>query len=93
MASLPIVLNDQFIRDLAKLKKQNPKLGSKVLELITDIIQSPQNPLSGRGKPEALRGNLSGRYSRRINQEHRLIYKIEADKIVLVSAFGHYEQH
>lgn len=93
MASLPIVLNDQFISDLAKLKKENPKLGSKVLELITDIIQNPQNPLSGRGRPEALRGSLSGHYPRRITQKHRLIYRIETDKIVLVSALGHYEQH
>ena len=65
--------------------KQNLK---KINELIKDISA---NPFDGIGKPEALKGNLSGFYSRRINHEHRLVYAIKDDKIYIISCKGHYK--
>lgn len=87
---LPLEVSTQFTVDIIQLKKEDPKLCGKVWELIVDILQSPHNPLSGLGKPEALRGNLSGYYSRRINDKHRLIYKFTNGTLVLISCYGHY---
>jgi addiction module toxin, txe/yoeB family len=60
----------------------------KINELIKDI---GRNPFDGIGKPEALKGNLSGFYSRRINHEHRLVYAVKDDTIYIISYKGHYK--
>ncbi|MGB3183942.1 MAG: Txe/YoeB family addiction module toxin [Cyclobacteriaceae bacterium] len=81
----------QYKADLRKLLKEDKKLGGKLWELILDIDKYRDNPLSGSGKPEKLRGNYSDFFSRRINGKHRLIYRYEAEEIVLVSCYGHYQ--
>jgi Txe/YoeB family toxin of Txe-Axe toxin-antitoxin module len=48
-------------------------------------------PFSGLRQPEALKANYSGYWSRRINLEHRIVYKVEKDQIVVFSLFGHYQ--
>ena len=84
-------LSSLFKSDLKKLKKENQKLHSKVFDLITDIDNNAETPINGIGQPEQLKGNLSGCYSRRITQKHRLIYRFSAaDKIDLISCYGHY---
>ncbi|MEM6394876.1 MAG: Txe/YoeB family addiction module toxin [Bacteroidota bacterium] len=80
-------ISNKAKKDLIKLKKINPKLGMKVWELILDISK---NPFEGIGKPEGLKNDLSGYWSRRITQEHRLIYTMEEGVIVIISCFGHY---
>lgn len=87
---LPCEFSELFLRDIGKLKKEDKKLLSKVFELILDIAGNIHSPLIGIGKPEALRNNLSGFYSRRITDKHRLIYTIEFGVIKLVSCYGHY---
>ena len=84
-----IQLSSGFEKDISKLKAENIKLLAKVWELIFDIDKSP---FTGKGKPEALKGNLSGWWSRRINQKHRLIYRIDETlkEIELISCYGHY---
>ena len=63
----------------------------KTLKRIRQLIESIlQNPFTGIGKPEALKYNLSGTWSRRINKEHRLVYEISDDTIFILSAKGHY---
>lgn len=79
----------QFYKDLAKLKKENSKLGFKVFELIKSI-DSSENPLAGVGKPEALKGNLTGIYSRRITDKHRLLYEYKENSVYILSCYGHY---
>ena len=59
----------------------------KIHQLIKDI---DRDPFKGLGKPEPLRYALQGYRSRRITQEHRLIYKMAKDEIVIVSMVGHY---
>jgi toxin YoeB len=78
----------QFKADIPKLKKENTKLASKILELINSILETP---FEGIGKPEPLKNNYSGYWSRRIDEKHRLIYKIEDNILHLVSCYGHYD--
>ncbi len=59
----------------------------KINVLLKDILR---NPFSGLGKPEPLTGNYKGYWSRRINQEHRLIYKVEDKMIIIASCRYHY---
>jgi len=73
------------------------KSGNKnILKKITQLIKDIQlHPFEGIGKPEPLKHNLSGKWSRRINQEHRLIYQITDDNKIeilnILSLKGHYE--
>ena len=67
----------------------NPKLVVKINELIKDCRRSPH---SGIGKPEALRGNLAGWWSRRINDEHRLVYRVEGDILIVSQCRFHYQR-
>ncbi|MDR2576222.1 MAG: Txe/YoeB family addiction module toxin [Treponema sp.] len=50
-----------------------------------------RDPFHGTGKPEPLKGNLSGYWSRRITNEHRLVYKVFPDQVVIVSCKNHYK--
>jgi len=58
------------------------------------LIELSDTPYSGTGKPEALKHELSGFWSRRINQKDRLIYKVSEQivTVLIVSAMGHYEK-
>lgn len=74
---LLVDFSSQFISDLEKLKREDKKLLSKVLELIADILKNERAPLEGIGKPEFLKGNLKGFLSRRIDDKHRLILYLQ----------------
>ncbi|GHS91238.1 hypothetical protein FACS1894139_01030 [Planctomycetales bacterium] len=65
------------------------KIAKKIADLLDDI---QRHPATGIGKPEALRGNLAGHFSRRITDEHRLVYKIDGEAIIITSCKGHYQQ-
>ncbi|TDB59112.1 Txe/YoeB family addiction module toxin [Arundinibacter roseus] len=70
------------------------KSGNKaVLKKINTLLEElTEHPFIGTGKPEALKYDLSGLWSRRINNEHRLIYEVDGDVIVvIIAAKGHYE--
>lgn len=56
------------------------------------IKETVRTPLQGIGKPESLKGDLSGYWSRRINDEHRLVYTITSDDIVIISCRFHYSR-
>jgi len=68
-------------------KEKDRKVLKKINELIKDIQKTP---FEGLGKPEALKFNLNGFWSRRINYEHRLVYKIEDDAIIILQCRYHY---
>ncbi len=62
-----------------------------VLKKIRQLIESiQQSPFDGIGKPEPLKYELTGCWSRRINQEHRLVYEVIDHKIFILSVRGHY---
>ena len=54
------------------------------------ITEAARDPATGTGKPERLRGDLSGCWSRRIDQEHRLVYTVRGDDLVVLQARYHY---
>jgi len=60
------------------LKTHNTKIMKRISALLEDILS---HPFTGIGKPEPLKGNLRGKWSRRINDEHRLIYQVSENKI------------
>ena len=63
----------------------------KVLVRINRLIaEAARDPGVGAGKPERLRGDLSGYWSRRIDQEHRLVYTVRGDDLVILQARYHY---
>jgi toxin YoeB len=63
----------------------------KALKRINRLIEeATRDPGGGTGKPERLSGDLSGYWSRRIDQEHRLVYTVERDLLVIVQARYHY---
>lgn len=68
------------------------KSGNKaILKKISELIRSIQEtPFQGIGKPEGLKHNLSGLWSRRISHEHRLVYEVREEKILIHSLKGHY---
>jgi toxin YoeB len=85
-----IIFDTLAIEDLSEWSRTEPRLVKKVFELITDIAK---HPFVGLGKPEGLKHQFKGCWSRRITGEHRLIYKVlpEGD-IFIMSVHGHYEQ-
>jgi len=69
-------------------QSQDRKTLKKINQLVRDIERSN---FSGIGKPEPLKGNLSGFWSRKIDDANRFIYRIEDGKLEIVSCKGHYE--
>ena len=68
---------------------QDKKTLKRINLLIKDIERN--GPLTGIGEPEALKGNLQGQFSRRINEKDRLVYHIEGDRIYIAACRGHYD--
>lgn len=80
---------DKANDDIAAHKKAGNKVVlGKLLILLDELAE---HPFVGTGKPKPLKNNLSGMWSRRINREHRLIYEVEENTVVILSAKGHYE--
>ncbi|MEM9417153.1 MAG: Txe/YoeB family addiction module toxin [Bacteroidota bacterium] len=74
--------------DIAFFKKTGQ---THILKKLRQLIESIQEtPFEGIGKPEPLKYALAGCWSRRITQEHRLVYEVSAHKIFILSARGHY---
>ena len=80
--------SDKAQEDIQYWKKiGDKKIQKKIQELLLSIQETPY---SGIGKPEALRHELSGSWSRRINREHRMVYHVTGDIIKIESLKGHY---
>jgi len=65
------------------------KIHQRIVEIILDILRQPY---TGIGKPKPLKHELQGYWSRRINEEHRLVYKVENEKVIIVSCKYHYKK-
>ena len=87
---MEIVFQPKALEDFQYWKKSGQK---QIQQRISLLLQSiDQTPFEGIGKPEALKHQLKGCWSRRINDEHRLIYEISsAGEIKIFSVRGHYE--
>ncbi|MCL2844713.1 MAG: Txe/YoeB family addiction module toxin [Chitinivibrionia bacterium] len=86
-----VLLDEKAKKDIAEHERSGNKAIVRKIESLLSELQI--HPESGTGKPERLKFNKSGLWSRRISGEHRLIYAIEANiiSIIVVSAKGHYE--
>lgn len=81
--------SDQAKEDI----KQHKKSGSKAIinKLILLFEELTLHPFTGTGKPEPLKHSLSGYWSRRLNQKHRLVYEVTEAIVLILSARGHYD--
>jgi toxin YoeB len=73
--------------DLAWWIKQGRGKALRIVDLIKDV---QRNPFTGIGKPEPLKHQLKGCWSRRIDQEHRLVYQVTEEKIRILACRYHY---
>ena len=86
---MEIGYTDEALKDISYWKKSGDKIIQNKIQKLIIAIQ--ENPTEGIGKPEQLKHNLSGSWSRRINQEHRIVYEIkENNTIEIKSLRGHY---
>ncbi|MCL1908321.1 MAG: Txe/YoeB family addiction module toxin [Holophagaceae bacterium] len=74
--------------DYAYWEKHNPGNADRIDELLVDI---ERDPFKGKGKPEPLKHDLHGYWSRQITQRHRLLYMVKNDLVIVHRCFGHYE--
>ncbi len=81
------VFQAEFIEDLKYWVKNDRKTALRVIRLIEDILR---DPLDGIGKPEALKYLAPGTWSRRITQEHRIVYLVRDKRIDFLQARYHY---
>ncbi len=81
------VFQSKFLEDLAYWVKTDRKAALRVLELVDAVVK---DPFAGIGKPEPLKFELAGCWSRRITQEHRLVYRVSGTQINFLQARYHY---
>ena len=82
-----IVFESSAFTDFNDWLKLDKKIHRKIIELVKDI---DRDPFKGLGKPEALKHDLQGYWSRRIDREHRLVYKVTDEEIIILSCKYHY---
>jgi len=84
---MKVVFSEHAWEEYVALQKTDPRLVRRVNALIREIQRSP---FEGIGKPEPLRHALSGYWSRRVTDEHRLVYKASGDAILIAQVRYHY---
>lgn len=84
---MKLVFSEQAWADYLHWQQADRKLLERINALIREISRSP---FSGIGKPEPLKNALSGYWSRRINDEHRIVYKISGDALLIAQLRYHY---
>lgn len=84
---MKLVFSEHAWEDYIYWQKTDKKILKRINELIQDI---QRNKYEGKGKPEPLRHTLSGYWSRRITNEHRIVYKIEENKVLIAQLRYHY---
>ena len=74
-------------KEIEYWRKIDKAITKKIVRLIEEILQTPYH---GTGKPEPLKHELSGCWSRRIDKEHRIVYRVEGEEVVILSCRFHY---
>lgn len=83
-----MILTLRALQELDFWKKSGNAIVLKRIRTLIEAIQ--QSPFEGIGKPEALKHNYAGWWSRRITEEHRLVYKVEGERIIIAQLRFHY---
>ena len=84
---MKLIFADEAWEDYLYWQKLDRRMVDRINKLIREIQRAP---FSGVGKPEPLKHALAGYWSRRINEEHRMVYKIEGDALLLAPLRYHY---
>ena len=84
---MKIVFADRGWEDFVYWVEQDRKIAARIVRLIKDI---QREPFEGLGKPEPLRHDLTGFWSRRITDEHRLVYAVDKGQVLIAQARYHY---
>jgi len=82
-----IVFADRGWEDFTYWVENDRKIAARIVKLIKDI---ERQPFEGLGKPEPLRHDLTGFWSRRITDEHRLVYAVDRQRVLIAQARYHY---
>lgn len=82
-----LVFTETAWQDYLWFQENDRKLVVRINTLIKDALRSP---FQGIGKPEPLKGDLSGYWSRRVNAEHRLVYRVKGEDLLVVACRYHY---
>ena len=82
-----LVFDLRALEHLLHWTETDRRKATKILDLIEATLKSP---FEGIGKPEPLKFELAGAWSRRIDQEHRLVYKVEKDELIVLACRYHY---
>lgn len=83
-----LLFTDRAWRDYLYWQTEDKKMLKRINDLLRDISRSS---FDGVGKPEPLKGDLSGFWSRRIDGTHRLVYCVQGETIQIISCRGHYD--
>ena len=83
-----VSFTDNAWEDYLHWQSEDPHIATKISDLLAECLRTP---FQGTGKPESLSGDLTGYWSRRINQEHRLVYLPEDGGIAVVACRYHYD--
>ena len=83
-----VLFSDEGWEDYQYWQANDIKLLKKINDIIKDI---KRNSNQGIGQPEKLKGNMRGWMSRRINLEHRIVYRIDSDAIIVIQCRYHYK--
>lgn len=86
---MKITFSKNAWEDYVSWQKEDKKILRKINELIKDIQRTP---FEGKGKPESLKYDLAGLWSRRIDLEHRLVYQYEKNELLIYSCRYHYDR-
>lgn len=81
------VVDANFLDDLRYWTETDRRLALRALRLMEEVLR---DPFDGVGKPEPLRGQLGGKWSRRIDDEHHLVYQVDANRVNFLAARYHY---
>ena len=84
---MKIVFADRGWEDFTYWVKNDRKIAARIVRLIKD---TEREPFDGLGKPEPLRHDLTGFWSRRITDEHRLVYSVDKERVLIAQARYHY---
>ena len=84
---MKLIFADEAWEDYLNWQKQDKRMVDRINKLIRE---TKREPFSGIGKPEALKYALSGFWSRRITDEHRMVYRVEGDDLLIAQLRFHY---
>lgn len=85
---MKVIFTKNSWEDYISWQSEDKKILRKINELIKDIQRTP---FEGKGKPEPLKYDLAGFWSRRIDREHRLVYQVDKNEILIYSCRFHYD--